>query len=150
VAITMAMASSMFLSPLQNLWRSQFPKPLYMPTCKFSWISKNHCCGYRYGFGTINCFVLTPKPTKEQFPSLCTCPLGSLFWLTPSYTRLTNQFPKLGGPPLKMAKNIFSPIITKLSGLVNIGLNRMYTKFDGENLIRNWLFPSVTTKIWVS
>jgi hypothetical protein len=34
-----------------------------------------------------------------------------------------------------MAKNIFSPIITKLSGLVDIGLIRMSTKSEGEKLI---------------
>jgi len=41
-----------------------------------------------------------------------------------------------GGAPLEMAKNI-SPIITKLSGPVDIGLIRMYTKFEGEKMIRN-------------
>ena len=42
----------------------------------------------------------------------------------------------LGGAPLKMAKNIF-PIVTKLAGLVDIGLMRMYTKFEGGKLIRS-------------
>ena len=32
-----------------------------------------------------------------------------------------------------MAKNIFSPIITKLLGLVDTGLIIIYTKFEGEN-----------------
>ena len=43
----------------------------------------------------------------------------------------------------------FSLIITKLSGLVDTALIRMYTKFEGEKLIRNRLFSSVTTKILV-
>jgi len=46
-------------------------------------------------------------------------------------------FLAVGGAPLKLAKNIFSSIITKLSGPVGIGLIRMYTKFEGEKLIRS-------------
>jgi hypothetical protein len=49
------------------------------------------------------------------------------------------------GAPLKMAKNICSPIITKLSGLVDIGQFRMYTKFE-KKMNRSLLFSSVTTK----
>ena len=50
----------------------------------------------------------------------------------------------LGGLPLKMAKKI-SPIITKLSELVDLGLNRVYTKFEREKMSRSWLFSTVHT-----
>jgi len=39
--------------------------------------------------------------------------------------------------PLKMAKNIFGSIITKLSGLVDIGLIRVHTKFERKIMIRS-------------
>ena len=42
-----------------------------------------------------------------------------------------------GGAPVKMAKNIFPSIITKLTRLVDIGLIRIYTKFERENMFRS-------------
>ena len=55
---------------------------------------------------------------------------------------------KLGGELLKMAKHISSPIITKPTGLIGIGLIKMYTMFERKRMIRSLLFPSVNTKFW--
>jgi hypothetical protein len=44
---------------------------------------------------------------------------------------------KVGGLPLKMAKTIFPPIITKLSGLVDINQISVNTKFERKKMARS-------------
>jgi hypothetical protein len=73
-----------------------------------------------------------------------------LNWLrSNSHIKQQHDMLSIGGTPLKMAKNFFPPINTKLSVLVDIRLIRMYTKFEGEKLIRSCLFYSVIMKILV-
>jgi hypothetical protein len=56
----------------------------------------------------------------------------------PIKTRLNKMWEDcIRGSTTHNGQKCFSPIITELSGLVDIGLIRMYTKFEGEKLNRS-------------